>query len=106
MPTIKKTKRGFKIQHTTREIWGVDDPSEKLPPYAKILREARRAVKEEYENPMHGRLAGYDNQSVLVDVLNSFPAQDADAAEDFKESIRSAVRQAEQEFNEAHNVEL
>ena len=28
MPTITKTKRGFKVEHTTREVWGVDDPSD------------------------------------------------------------------------------
>jgi hypothetical protein len=25
MPTITRTKTGFNIQHTTREVWGVDD---------------------------------------------------------------------------------
>ena len=28
MPTIKPIKGGFHITHTTREVWGVDDPSE------------------------------------------------------------------------------
>jgi hypothetical protein len=28
MPTIKRVKGGFEIKHTTREVWGVDDPSE------------------------------------------------------------------------------
>lgn len=28
MPTIKKTKRGFIVTHTTKEVFGVDDPSE------------------------------------------------------------------------------
>lgn len=30
MPTITRTRSGFKIEHTTREVWGVDDPSENI----------------------------------------------------------------------------
>jgi hypothetical protein len=30
VPTITPTKYGFRISHTTREVWGVDDPDESI----------------------------------------------------------------------------
>jgi len=80
-----------------------------------VLSYARRAVAEEYANPYHGRLCGYDKQAVLDDVLNHFDgsfvngmggaplALDVDRDEDL---IRETVREAEQEFNEKHGLDL
>jgi hypothetical protein len=44
MPIITKTRRGFNVKHTTREVWGVDDPSETHTP-------------EEFEKALAGFLA-------------------------------------------------
>lgn len=35
MPIIKKTKTGFNIQHSTKEVWGVDDPDDDPQPATK-----------------------------------------------------------------------
>ena len=73
------------------------------PTYEQVLNFARRAVKDEYDKPFQGGY--YDNQSVLVAVANEF--QDLDTENDGDEElIRGAVREAEQEFNDANGVEL
>jgi hypothetical protein len=73
------------------------------PTYEQVLKAARTAVKNEYEHPYHGR--HYDNQSVLVSLADTFQALNADDPED-EELMRSAVREAEQEFNQKNDVEL
>jgi hypothetical protein len=73
------------------------------PTYSQVLKYARTAVKNEAERPLHGGY--YDNQSVLVDVVNHFDELTTDTEED-EDLIREAVREAEGEYNKKHGVEL
>jgi hypothetical protein len=72
-------------------------------PRDRVLSYAKVAVANEYKNPFHGRLAHYDNQAVLDDVLNHFDFLTSDDDEDF---IHEMVREAEAWFNEANGCEL
>lgn len=63
------------------------------PHYALMLKYARGAVRDEFANPHHGRLSGYENQAVLDTVLNHFEALEVEEDEDI---IREVVREAEQ----------
>ena len=73
------------------------------PTSERVLNFARRAVKDEHDNPCQGGY--YDNQSVLVAVADEFQDLDADNDED-EQMIREAVREAQQAFNDANGVEL
>ena len=45
MSTTTKTKTGFHIAHTTKEVWGVDDPSEIAMPNTKEVKSVARQLK-------------------------------------------------------------
>jgi hypothetical protein len=63
----------------------------KRPSYEVVLRYARRAVRSEFEHPLHR--GDYDNAAAVVDVLNHFEGL-TNSDEDW-EFIRDAVREAE-----------
>ena len=54
MPTIKKTKKGFTVQHTTKEVWGVDDPSEAKRNHAAI-RAGKSLLKAIHADELHNQ---------------------------------------------------
>ncbi len=72
------------------------------PTFDQVLAYAVQAVKSEYEEPYHGRLASYDNQSVMNDVLNHFDG--LTTSDEDEEFIREAVHQAERQFGEQTGV--
>jgi len=69
------------------------------PSFQNVLKYARKAVKEDAESGDH-----YDRQRVEHDILNHFDGlTNSDNDYDF---IVEAIRQAEAEYNEAHDVDL
>jgi len=70
------------------------------PDIKAILRYAHVAVRDSYNDRIHG----YDRQTAMHDVLNHFDGL-TNSDED-EELITDAVREAEEAFNEANGVEL
>ena len=69
------------------------------PDYEAVLKYARIAVKDSADS-RHG----YDRQVAMHDILNRFDGlTNSDEDEEF---ITDAVREAEDEYNEANEVEL
>jgi hypothetical protein len=69
------------------------------PNYQSVLKYARRAVQDEANGGDH-----YDRQRVEHDILNHFDGlTNSDDDYDF---IVEAIREAEGEYNEAHDVDL
>lgn len=66
-----------------------------MKPTEKQLKTyAAKAVREEIADPYHGRMAGYDRDAAMVDVLNHFDGLTND--DDDRELIEDAVREAEE----------
>jgi hypothetical protein len=71
------------------------------PTHAQILKYARNAVTEEAAKPSGW---SYDRQSVEHEILNHFGAL-TNSDEDY-EFIVDAIREAENEYNQANDCEL
>ncbi len=74
-------------------------PTATRPSYQNVLKYARKTVSEQASSGDH-----YDRQRVEHDILNHFDGlTNSDDDYDF---IVEAIREAEGEYNEAHNVDL
>ena len=73
----------------------------KRPSRKTVLAYARRAVRDEYENPNGW---SYDRQTVEHEILNHFDG--LTNSEDDYEFIVDVIREAEAEVNEKEGVEL
>jgi hypothetical protein len=63
------------------------------PSHKTMVKYAVEAVREELRNPNHGRLSGYDRESVNFYVLQHFDG--LDNSDEDHDLIEEAVREAE-----------
>ena len=71
----------------------------KRPARTQVLKHAREAVRESAESRR-----GYDRQTVEHEILNHFDG--LTNSDDDYEFIVDAIREAEGEYNDAHDCEL